>query len=211
MRARRRGVALSLALAAGIVASGCATWSKPAPRGRDYRLAYPSPPARDQLRAGVIHITSFAVAAAYDSQAMIYRQGEFRIGRYPVQRWAANPGNLVSDMLARDLDASGLFRAVQHARPTLPSDLRLTGEIDVVEESVSRSGCAARLEVRVILVDLGARPEERVLLQSRYEETEPSACEDAGSLARAMSRVVERLSTRLLEDIAARLPAAGMQ
>lgn len=210
MKALGRWAALCVAVAASVVAAGCSAWSKPAPRARDYRLAYPSPPAREQPRAGVLHLTPLAVAAAYDSQAMIYRQGEFRIGRYPQHRWAANPGNLVSDMLVRDLDASGLFRAVQQARPTIPSDLRLTGEIDVVEESVSRSGCAARLEVRFILVDLGARPEERVLLRSRYEETETSACEDAASLARAMSRAVERLSSRLLEDIAARLPAGGV-
>lgn len=195
------GAAIVLVGAALLVTSGCAAWSTPAPRVRDYRLAYPLPQASPSAHAGVLHVLPFTVAATYDSRAILYRQGEFRIGRYPHDRWAASPGNLVADLLARDLDASGVFRAVQQARTTVASDFRLAGDIDVIEESSGPDGCAALLELRVLLVRLGAKAGDRVLLRRSYSEREPSRCEDAAALARAMSSALERISLSLRADI----------
>lgn len=192
-----------LALALGVATAGCLPFTKSSPRGRDYRLAYAAPEPAGAAYPEVVHVLPFTVAAGYDSQAILYRQGEYRLGRYPHHRWAANPGNLVADLIARDLDATGMFRAVQHARPAVASDLRLAGEVDLFEEGVTREGCAARIAVRILLARIHAPPHERILLRRSYAESEPSQCEDAGALARAMSRAVERISGDLRRDIAA--------
>jgi len=175
---------------------------------RDYRLAYPAPASTGAPEPGVLHVAPFAVAAAYDSQAMIYRQGEFRVGRYPHDRWAANPGNLIADLLARDFDSADTFRAVQHSRAPLPSNYRLAAEIDVIEEAIEPAGCFARLEVRVLLIRLGTTPHDPVLMRHTYRESEPTRCEDARALASAMSSALARISESLRRDVVAAVQRA---
>ena len=194
-----RGAAVA---ATCLAASGCVRLNQPAPRVQDYTISYPAPAqeAHDPLPV-VLQIPPFAVSAAYDSHGIMYREGEHRIDRYVHDRWAANPGNLVADSIARDLAESGIFSAVQHARAPLTSDYRLVGEVETIEEVVGSDGCHANLQIRVLLVSLRAVADDAVVFRRGYTESVPCTCDDATSVARGISTALQRISSALRSDI----------
>lgn len=207
MSRRRRTTFAVLAAVALSGAAGCVRLSQPAPQVRDYTLLYPAPAPAGEPLPVVLQIPPFAVGAAYDTHGMMYREAEHRLSRYSFDRWAANPGNLVADVLARDFADSGAFNAVQHARALLPSDYRLAGEIEAIEEVVGADACSANLEIRVLLVSLRRSDADAVLLRRAYAEREPSTCDDAAALARALSAALQRVSAALRADVTAAVAA----
>lgn len=188
-------------------ASGCVRLNQPAPQIRDYTLSYPAPEAESESLAAVLQIPPFAVSAAYDSHGMMYREGELRLTRYVYDRWAANPGNLVADALARDFAETEVFRAVQHARAPLASDYRLSGEIEAIEEVVGIDACIANLEIRVLLVALRRIDRDAVVLRRGYREQVPCRCDEAASVAASMSTALQRISESLRRDVRATIAA----
>jgi len=196
-----REIAVAAGMLALTCASACVQLNQPAPAVRDYTLTYPAPHAGSTSLPAVLQIPPFAVSAAYDSHGMMYRQNDLRVGRYPHDRWAANPGNLVADVLARDFAEEGIFRAVQHARAPLTSDYRLAGEVEAIEEIVAADGCSANIELRVLLVNVRGTATDSVLLRRGYSVQERCACDDAPALARALSIALERLSAELRGDV----------
>jgi ABC-type uncharacterized transport system auxiliary subunit len=197
----------AVALAALLGLSGCVRLNQPAPRIRDYTFAYPAPAPGAEALAAVLQIPPFAVSAAYDSHGMMYREASHRLSRYSYDRWAANPGNLVADVLARDFAEGGDFRAVQHARSPLASDYRLVGEVEAIEAIVDGDRCSANLELRILLVAVRSTGHDAVLLRRGYAEREPVDCGDGAALARGMSTALQRLSATLRADVIAAVAA----
>jgi ABC-type uncharacterized transport system auxiliary subunit len=167
---------------------------------REYRLDYPPPPITRKPLPMMIRVSRFGVAATYDRQPMVYREDTYSTGAYPYDRWSTNPGNMVADLLARDLAASGLYRAVQQAPSVLPNDFELIGEIEEIEERRTDSGCSAHLEERVLLLDTRPNTRDPVLLRTAYAEEEPCRCNNPRALAEAMSAASERISARLQKE-----------
>ena len=194
---------LWIPLAAALAIAGCVRLNQPAPRVTDYTITYAAPaPAVDESPLPIVlPIPPIAVSAAFDTHGMMFREGDHRVGRYAHARWAANPGHLVADMIARDFAESNQFRAVQHARAPLASDFRLTGEVEAIEERIGDGRCEANLEIRVLLVGLRGTRRNPVAFRSGYAEREPCPCADADAYAGAVSRALARISTRLRADV----------
>lgn len=184
-------------------AAGCVTLSQPAPDVRTYRLDYPPPvPAAAGRLPVVLRVAPLSTAAVYDRLAIVYRDGTYRTGTYPADRWSATPGQMVADLLARDLAAAGTYEAIQQGPSPVPGDYQLGGQIEEFEEREIAGACAARARIRFLLVRTAAGTGPPVILQATHEDDEPCACADARALAAAMSRVVGRISSRLLAELA---------
>jgi ABC-type uncharacterized transport system auxiliary subunit len=193
----RRGAAL---LVLSAMLAGCVHLSQPAPQIRDYRLAYdPAAPTGAPLPV-ILGIPSLRVAAVYDREPIVYRDGEHATGTYFYERWSANPGDMVADLLARDFADSGLYRAVQRGPSLLPIDYQLTGIINEIEERIAGGTCTAHLALRVLLVRVSGNGNP-VRLKKDYAGHEPCACNQPRALAAAMSRVLERISAQLQQDV----------
>jgi len=190
---------LLLALAAAV--AGCVRFRVPAPEMHDYVLDYPPPHVEGTELPAVLRIASLGVAAIYDRQPIVYRDGEYSTGTYFDRRWSANPGNMVADVLARDFSDSGLYRAVQRGPSLLAGDYQLGGEIEVIEEQVSPTGCAAHLRLRMLVMRLRPGTGDPVLLQRAYSADEPCPCNQPGALVAAMSHGLETISARLQRDV----------
>src|SRR6185295_11173374 len=96
-----------------VLLAGCVHLSQPSPKVRDYRLDYaPTAPAGAAV-AATVRVNPFGVAAVYDREAIVYRDDTYATGRYYYHRWSSNPGDMVADLLARDLAGSRLYTAVQ--------------------------------------------------------------------------------------------------
>jgi ABC-type uncharacterized transport system auxiliary subunit len=190
----------SLLVAACVVAGGCVRLSQPAPAVRDYRLDYPRPAISGTPLGVVLGVPRLRVAAVYDRESMVYREGAQSTGADFYNRWSANPGSMVADMLARDFAESGLYRAVQRNASSLPNDYQLSGEIEEIEERPASPACSAHLRLRVLLVHTGGAADP-VQLQRTYEADEPCPCNAPPALAVAMSQALQRVSEQLQRDV----------
>lgn len=179
---------------------GCVNLTKPAPRIHYYRLDY-----RAEVPAGplpyVLRVPPMEVAAAYDRDSIVYREGPWSIGSYFYHRWASNPGNMIAELLARDLADAGIYRDVQTSVSVVPPDFQVKGTVEVIEERIDGGRCSARLSLRVTLAASRGARDERVRFTRLYEADEPARCGNLASVAEAMSRGLAEISTRLQADV----------
>jgi len=182
--------------------AGCMHLGVQSPQLREYRLDYAPPTISGPPLPVALAVDYFSVAAVYDREAIVYRDDSYATGAYFDARWSANPGNLLADLLARDLAASGLFRAVQRVPAMVPSDYHLGGEVQEIEERSTGSGCAAHLRVQLLLArSRAAANKSPVLLQRAYAGEEPCPCNRPGRLVAAMSEALARMSAQLGRDV----------
>jgi len=205
MKNPARPLLTSVALAAAL--AGCVTISQPSPKIRDYRLDYPPPTTEGEPLPVVLSIPTLAVAAAYDRDSLVYREGSVSIGRYFYHRWTSNPGALIADLLQRDFAHSGLYTAVQSGRSPLQADYQLIGTVEEIEERSLDQGCVAHLALRFELVRSGTSKRSPIVLQRAYSEDEPSSCNDPPALVEAMSLAMGRIAAALETDVHAAIQA----
>jgi len=191
---------LLLVLALG--AAGC-LGQHPAVMVEQYTLEYP-PPRPDgaaALPVGLL-VERFSLAADYSGQAMIYRPADFRRQAYQYHRWRANPADLVTDYLTRDLLSSGLLAGVFSHRQPSPARFRLQGGVREFLEMDGDGGSQAVVEVSLSLLD-GDYPDlpRRLLFQRVYRQDAAMAEASAPALARGMSQAMDQLSQRLRADL----------
>jgi ABC-type uncharacterized transport system auxiliary subunit len=194
----RPRVLLWLAALAG--AAGCFSLKVPPPEIHEYRLDYPPPHISGQALPVIIRVAQFEAAAGYGRPAIIYREGEYATGAHFYERWMTDPASMIADLLTRDLTASGLYRAVQQGVSTLPSDYSLSGEVEEIEQRLTKSGCLAHLRLSVLLARPHARDASRVAFQKTYSADEPCSGDDPSQFAAAMSHALEVISTDLQRD-----------
>lgn len=195
-----RRAALLLAVSGAL--SGCVRFHVPAPAIRDYALDYAAPHVDGTPLPVIVRVAPLAVAAIYDREPIVYREGTYATGTYFDSRWSANPGSMVADLLARDFSDSGLYRAVERAPSVIAGDYQVGGEIEQIEEQTNSDGCAASLRVRMLVAPL--QPSKRdpaVLLQHTYTGNEPCPCNQPSALVAAMSRALAAISARLQRDV----------
>jgi ABC-type uncharacterized transport system auxiliary subunit len=183
------------------VLGGCMHLGVRSPQVRQYRIDYTPPTLSVTPLPVTVEVGLFSVAAAYDREAIVYRESTYSTGAYFDARWSANPGNLVADLLARDLAASGLFRAVQRVPAMVPSDYQVGGEIQEIEERATGTGCAAHLQLQVLLVRSRAAKGRSVLLQRTYTGDEAAPCNAPEQLVAAMSRALAGISAQFERDV----------
>ncbi len=191
-----------LATLAFATLAGCGfAASRAAPPVQTYQLSYPAPAPASAAAPVTVRVAPFGVAAAYDRVNFLYRRGTYEIGVDSYHRWVTTPGSMVSDLLARDLAAATLARAVLQVPSALPSDYELNGQVEVFEET-DRGGCSAHLRLRVFLVRIPPSGPRTVVADDIFDAEEPCRAGDPASVAAAMSRAVERASEMVRAQIA---------
>jgi len=182
-----------------VLLAGCVHLSQPAPRIQDYRLDYTPPvPAGTPLPV-TVRVAPLRVAAVYDREAIVYRDDAYSTGRYFYHRWSSNPGDMIADLLARDLAASQRYRAVEQGLPSVPADYVLSGELEEIEERRTPAGCTANLRLRMLVVP-NRSDTAAPLLQATYTADEPCPCNEPHALVEAMSRGLEDASAKLQQN-----------
>jgi ABC-type uncharacterized transport system auxiliary subunit len=186
-----------------ILASGCSFGTKATHPVNQYTLEYPSPIVKEMVRINeLIKVERFSVAQAYDTSAIVYRDGPNLRNIDPYNRWRTKPGEMVTDFLTRDLRHSGLFRAVFSYHENRGTRYLLEGQVEEFLESKEKDGLKAILRLNVTLLDLSKKVlTERVAFQRAYGYTEPLETETYKGLAQAMSRAMEKFSRQMMMDL----------
>ena len=201
-----------LALLAALLVA-CLGCGKPPMLVNQYILEYPAPVVgRKAKLPAAVKVELFSVAQAFNTNAMVYQPQPFQSQSYNYSRWRANPGYLVTDYLIRDLRESGLFKAVFGPDSSDKYRFKLEGGVAEFQEVDAADGWKASLALTVTLLDTTQEElPQRVVFQKNYRVQEPLPEKTPQGLAQGMSRAMEQVSARIINDTyeAARNRTAG--
>jgi ABC-type uncharacterized transport system auxiliary subunit len=190
-----------------LLAQGCLSFKQPRTRVQHYTLEYASPELTGLRPLPVLlKVDRFSVAAAYNTTRIIYRDGSFNRDEYFYHKWRANPGDLVTDFLLRDLRNCGLFKGVLSYGSDAPYSFSTEGSVDEFVEWDGPNDWRAVLAITVALM-AADEPDiaKRVLFQKTYRSEKSFTEKTPQGLARAMSAAMEVVSAAVIRDIYAAL------
>ena len=183
--------------------SACAGGGKPAVMVQHYALEY-APPSLQELSPidQVIGIERFSSAQIFNHVKMIYRQQPGLYNEYTYHRWRANPGDMVGDILLRDLRTTAIFKSVFSYRDMSHVALILRGGVGEFYESDEADGRKAILSVNITLMDTTQQElRKQILFQKNYRYEESVTEKTVPGFAGGMSRAVERFSRQVIMDV----------
>jgi len=155
--------------------SGCSFGSKTTYSVNQYTLEYPSPVLKETAQIKeLIKVERFSVANAFDTSAIVYRDGPNLRNIDPYNRWRTKPGEMVTDFLIRDLRHAGFFQAVFSYNQNEGTRYLLEGQVNEFLESKDKDGLNAALSLNITFLDLSKKETtEKVVFQRDYRYTEP--------------------------------------
>lgn len=186
-----------------LLIGSCINLKEPSKKIEYYTFEYdPSQIAGLKPLPFVIRLVRFSVAPTYNSDQIIYRDRSFRREAYVYYKWRANPGDLVTYFLSRDMKQSGLFKAVLPYDSIFPSSFAVEGSVDQFFEWDTEKSWKAVLTISITLMKEN-EPDisKRVLFQKTYGKREVCKKKNPRALAEAMSRAMAGVSKKIIEDI----------
>jgi ABC-type uncharacterized transport system auxiliary subunit len=173
---------------------------KPSPPLKRYALEYTAPAFKGLPRLdAAIRVERFSIARIFDSRAMLYRPEPHRYAEYHSFVWIANPADMITDFLVRDLQSSGLFTAVfSHGSPEQPRFL-LEGGVSEFFENDEREPRAV-LSVNATLLDLASKSlGGKIVFQKSYSVSK-QVKKTPGAFATGMSAAAAELNAEIILD-----------
>ena len=133
---------------------------------------------------------------------MIFLLDNGTFDSFNYNRWTVNPADMVGDNMLRDLQQSGLFRAVFSYHT--PDEGRYVVQ-GGVEDFFLKMGKTGRTAVAALVITLEDTKQHaatrRILYQKKYREERLLGTPTAEGYCRAMSLALEALSRRITTDI----------
>jgi len=181
----------------------CMNLTQPSPKVAFYTLEYEAGDIGETKPLPfAIRIERFSVAPVYNTPRIIYRDKSFIRTEYTYHKWRANPGDLVTYFLARDMKRSGLFKAVIPRDSGIPATYLLEGAVDEFLEWDSENTWKAVLGLSITLMaENEPDVSKRILFQRTYRATQTCRLEHPKALAEAMSLAMAEISARIIKDI----------
>jgi len=186
-----------------LFAAGCFGRTKPPLLVEQYTLEYAPPAADASVRIdGSIKIERFSAAQSFNSPAMLYRPQTYKLAAYNYNRWRVNPGDMVTDFLARDFRTSNVFSAVFTYRDIENTRFFIEGGVEEFLETLEDDNWKAVLKLNVSFID-GSQKEltKRLVFQKQYHFSESLKGHSPEEFARGMSLNMQRFSEQLIKDI----------
>jgi cholesterol transport system auxiliary component len=187
---------------AAFMLPGCLPGAKPPHMVELYTLDYTAAAPTGAPIEQLLKVERFAVAQSYNTSAMMYKPEGHKMGMYNYHKWRTNPGDMVTDFLARDFRSAGLFRAVFSSRQPDGARFVVEGGVEEFAESREAGGWKAALRLQVTLLDTDQSDVTgRVMFQKSYQAAEPIPERSPDAFARGMSAAMGKVSTRIMQDV----------
>ena len=183
--------------------TGCSGSGKPQYEVENYLLSYSAPSwdKFDKLNIS-IKFNRFSVAAAYNSDNMIFRNNTYSFDYFNYSRWAVNPADMIADSLVRDMRGSGLFSAVFSRYETQDGQFIISGSIDEFYLREDRSNKTALISIIISLQDTRERETgKRMMFQKKYVREEPLQESSPRGYCQAASEAMRVISEQITKDI----------
>ena len=193
-----------LIILSALLVCGCLNLTqKPNKKINYYTLEYDSPETASlKSLPFVIYVERFNVAPLYDSNRIIYSEKKFIRDAYIYHKWIANPGDLVSYYLTRDIKRSSLFSTAFSSNSNYSSTHIIDGTVDEFFEQDGDKIWKAVLSISITLISKKEQDiSKSVLMQKRYSAIEPCSRKNPQALAEAMSKAMAKISDRIIRDV----------
>ena len=183
--------------------TACAGSGKPPYEVENYLLSYQAPSFDkfEKLNTSV-KFNRFSIAAAYNSNSMIFRNDPYSIDSFNYSRWAVNPADMIADSLLRDMRESGLFSAVYSRYETDEGQFVISGSIEEFYLRSDKSNKTAVIRIIISLQD--AREKETgktIMFQKKYVREEPLQESSPRGYSQAASQAMRIISEQITKDI----------
>jgi cholesterol transport system auxiliary component len=186
-----------------LVIFGCMGKQRPPSKIDYYSLDYESTRFNDLKPTPlVLRIERFTVAPVYNTSNIIYKTGKAKRDAYNYHKWLANPGDMVTSFLARDLKNSSLFKAIFEPGARFSSSHIIAGTVDEFFEQDERYFWKAVLSVTITLMkEYETDISKRIIFQKRYKTSERCKRKNPRGIAEAMSTAMSRVSEKIITDV----------
>lgn len=190
-----------------LIMSGCIPLQQSFKKTDYYTLEYPAPKIEGLKPLSLaLSVEHFRVSPLCNSTKIFYRDRKFMRKNYFYHKWRANPGKLVTFFLARDLEASGIFKAVSVSNQRIPSSHVIEGTVDEFFEKDGVASWEAALTIGITLMSRNEADASKIILfQKKYSVSEICTQKNPRSLAAAMSKAMARASAMIIKDLYAAL------
>lgn len=190
-----------LALGLFFIASGCGLET------RDtiiyHTLNYPSPDK--EFKTPIPHtlmVYRFLLAPDVESDSILTSQPKGSEKPVRIHRWQENPADIITDIVLRDIEASGLFRKVVDQLSNVRYRYALEGTLRDIHGVIKDGQASALVELEVVFTDFDAlRPAQKDMLKKTYKVEIPSKDASAESFLAAFDAGVKEISAVLRADI----------
>ncbi len=182
---------------------GCANSGKPRYEVEYYLLDYTPPTFVNKTQINTtIRIYRFTIASAYNTQNMVFRTDNYTLDFFNYNRWAINPADMTADTLLRDMQASGLFRAVFSRSTVEDSRFLLQGGISDFFLRFGQDGKTAVISMEITLIDSQQQEAtKRIVFQKKYTREETLTDQSPHGYCEAMSKALKNLSQQITTDV----------
>jgi ABC-type uncharacterized transport system auxiliary subunit len=203
----RAKIILILLMGLSLFLTACLDLKQPSNKIEYYSLEYDPPRMSDQpVVPHVIKVTLFSVSPIYNTRKIIYRDDAYKRTAYDYHKWQANPAALVTYFLARDMQQSGLFKAVVTRNNRFPHAYVLGGTVDEFLESDLQDGWQANLSLNIHLSsEHETDASKKIIFQRSYHISKPCRQKNPQALAEAMSAAMAEASTQIIDEVYNRL------
>ena len=183
--------------------NGCVTPPKPPPKTDYYTLEYDSIKTHlIEPVQSVIRVERFQVAPLYNTTHIVYKEASYKRDAFHYHKWRANPGDLVTYFLARDLRETDLFKGVFILSSKYPASHVIDGTLDrMYQESIDNAWLAVLSVSITFMADYEPDISRRILFQKAYTVKKPCEQKNPRALAAAMSLAMAEISKAVIEDI----------
>jgi ABC-type uncharacterized transport system auxiliary subunit len=155
-----------------------------------YQLSVPADVHHAETNASGISLAIGPMVAShlYREDRIVYSSGQQQMGTYEYQRWTEPPAEMISEVLLRQLRASGRYREVYSQRSGSRADYVLRGRLFDFKE-VSGSPLMARVTVEWELHDTKSGS---MVWSHHYGHDEAVSGKDVPAMVAALDRNVQR-------------------
>lgn len=186
-----------------ITLAACAI-GKPMPKATTYVVAPPMAAANSpsSRRPEALRMGNVRVAAAYATNALVYRLDDVRYESDPYHAFIAEPGAMLGSQMAEWLDRAGPFETVALPGSTRPTRYVLDATVaELYGDFRAGRSPAAVLTMQFTLIDQAAHP--KVVYESTIARRVdlPQASPDA--LVRGYGKALEEILVQLAPEIGA--------
>lgn len=168
-----------------------------------YQLDYAAEPSECPAPyEGGLRVWALTADSAYNREEMVISDPSLRVEYSRQNRWVAAPGQMLADLLLRDVGASHMFANVVFAGDVYSAARNLSGRI--FEFAWKRDGSNMRAALDAEVVFWEDEPKRRVIFRNHYHiEGDPTSQSSPARFAAEMSGVVKRFSAQVRRDICA--------
>ena len=149
----------------------------------------------ERIGTAVLLISQPKPQAGFDTPRMAYLLRPYEINYYAFNQWAETPARMLQQIMAENLDKTGLWRAVLQTPGVVPAQYRLDCDNLVLEQQFYSGPSRVRLALRAQLID----SRKQAILATRYfDVVESAASDDAYGGVQAANRA----SAKIIVDMA---------